>query len=216
MATLRVVWCDAATRSARRGRPRRTCGLHVVESDQSLVEATGVRLLSARQRLEPLGDLLEALVARGASEARVHLGVLVGLGLDGALEVLLRVADRNAGDRVADLLEELEVTEGVSRLTFGDVAEQAGHVGIALDVGAAREVQVTAVRLRFAGERLLEVALGLAALQRSHSVMPPLACSFPLLVLVMSCSCGCQSESGPSTRHRSHTPRACTCSASTR
>jgi len=50
-------------------------------------------------------------------------------------------------------------------LALGDVAEQAGDVGKALDVGAAREVEVATVRLGLAGEGLLEVRLGLAALE---------------------------------------------------
>ena len=56
-------------------------------------EATGVALLGASERLEPVGDLVEALFAGGLGEARVHLGVLVGLAGDRRLEVLLGVAD---------------------------------------------------------------------------------------------------------------------------
>src|SRR5687768_504165 len=54
---------------------------------EALGEATGVRLLGAGQRLEPLGHLVEALFAGRLGEARVHLGVLVGLALDGRLQV---------------------------------------------------------------------------------------------------------------------------------
>ena len=86
-------------------------------------------LLGAGQGLEPLGDLVEALVAGGLGEARVHLGVLVGLAGDGRLEVVLGVADRLAGDRVADLGEEVEVTEGVAGLALGDRTEQRGESG---------------------------------------------------------------------------------------
>ena len=67
-----------------RSRVRRVAG-DVLEA---LGEAAGVALLGAGQRLEPLGDLLEALVAGGLGEARVHLGVLVGLAGDGRLEVV--------------------------------------------------------------------------------------------------------------------------------
>src|SRR5688500_13015680 len=87
---------------------------------ETLGEAAGVRLLGARQRLEPLGDLVEALVAGGLGEARVHLGVLVRLALDGGLQVVLGAADRHAGDGVADLGEEVEVPERVARLALGD------------------------------------------------------------------------------------------------
>src|SRR4029450_5207061 len=44
---------------------------------EALREATGGALLRASQRLQPLADLLEALVAGGAGEPRVHLGVLI-------------------------------------------------------------------------------------------------------------------------------------------
>src|SRR5262249_1493848 len=57
------------------------------ERVQALLEAAGVRLLGAGQRLEPLGDLGETLFARGPREARIHLGVLVGLAFDGRLQV---------------------------------------------------------------------------------------------------------------------------------
>src|SRR4051794_31546555 len=60
----------------------------VVERLEALREATGVALLGAGERLEPLGDLLEAFVAGGLREPRVHLGVLVGLTGDGRVEVV--------------------------------------------------------------------------------------------------------------------------------
>src|SRR5580700_2437201 len=68
---------------------------------EPLRKATGVRLLGLGQRLEPLGDLLEALVTRCLGEAGVHLGVLVGLALDGRLQVVLGGADRHARHGVA-------------------------------------------------------------------------------------------------------------------
>src|SRR5918995_27776 len=74
---------------------------------EALREATGVALLRASQRLQPLADLLEALVAGGAGEPRVHLGVLVGLALDRRLEVVGRRADLRPRHRVADLREEV-------------------------------------------------------------------------------------------------------------
>src|SRR5947208_6761258 len=63
---------------------------------EALREATGVALLRASQRLQPLADLLEPLVAGGAGEPRVHLGVLVGLALDRRLEVGVGGADLHA------------------------------------------------------------------------------------------------------------------------
>src|SRR5262245_9025849 len=54
---------------------------------EALLEPAGVRALGAGQGLEPLGDLLEALLAGGLREARVHRRVLVGLTGDRGLEV---------------------------------------------------------------------------------------------------------------------------------
>ena len=71
-------------------------------------------------------------------------------------------AHRHAGDRVADLGEEVEVAERVTGLAFRDRAEQRGDVGVALDVGLLGEVEVPTVRLALAGEGLLEVRRGSA------------------------------------------------------
>src|SRR5450432_560659 len=68
-----------------------------LEEREHLGEAAGVALLGLGQRLEPLGDVVEALVARGLRHAGVHRLVLVGLAGDGGLEVLLAVADREPG-----------------------------------------------------------------------------------------------------------------------
>jgi hypothetical protein len=46
-------------------------------------------------------------------------------------------------------------------LALGGVAEQARHVRPALDVGVLGEVQVAAVGLRLAGERFLQILVGL-------------------------------------------------------
>src|SRR5580692_8179093 len=128
---------------------------------ETLGEASGVALLGARQGLEPVGDLLEPLVARRAGEARVHLGVLVGLALDGRLQVVGGGAHRDAGHRVPDLAEEVEVPEGVARLALSDGTKQGGDIGVALHVGLLGEVEVATVGLALARERLLEVRLGL-------------------------------------------------------
>ena len=57
------------------------------------------------------------------------------------------------------------MAEGVAGLALGDGAEQRRHVGVALDVGLLGEVQVAAVGLALAGERFLEVLVGLGALE---------------------------------------------------
>src|SRR5207248_4352659 len=119
-------------------------------------------------RLEPFRDLLEALVARSTRETRVHLGVLVGLTGHRRLQVVGGRSDRDARDGVADLGEEVEVPEGVSGLAFGDRAEQRGDVRVSLDVGLLREVEVTAIGLALARERLLQVLVRLASLEIGH------------------------------------------------
>src|SRR5580700_1851924 len=110
------------------------------ERVEALLESAGVRLLGPGQGLEPLGDLFEALVAGGLGEARVHLGVLVGLALDRRLQVVGGAANRNARDRVPDLAEEVKVAERVAGLTLGDRTEQRRDVRVALDVGLLGEV----------------------------------------------------------------------------
>src|SRR5690349_25168766 len=108
---------------------------------EALLEAAGVRTLGAREGLEPLRDLLEALFASGLREARVHLRVLVGLAGDRRLEVQLGVAERLAGRGIADALQIVEVTMRVTGLAFGGVTEQACDVGVTLDVRDLCEVE---------------------------------------------------------------------------
>src|SRR5664280_357606 len=144
---------------------------------QPFGEPAGMALLRPGQCLEPLGDLVEALVTGRPGEPRVHLRVLVRLALDGGLQIVLGRADRGAGDRVAYLAEEVEVAERMSGLPLGDGPEERGHVGVALDVRLLREVEVAAIGLALAGERLLQVFLGLAVLQCWHGV--------PLLALAV-------------------------------
>src|SRR5262249_48344664 len=85
---------------------------------EALGEATGVALLGPGEGLEPLGDLFEVLVTGGLGEPGVHLGVLVGLAGDGGLEVVGRGPDGLTGHGVARGGEEVEVAEGVTRLTL--------------------------------------------------------------------------------------------------
>src|SRR4051812_37128908 len=57
---------------------KRTVGERSGNRLEALREAAGMALLGPGQGLQPLGDLLETLLAGGLGEARVHLGVLVG------------------------------------------------------------------------------------------------------------------------------------------
>ena len=99
------------------------------------MEPVGVRALGLGQRLEPIGDLVEAFLARGPRHARIHVGVFVGLARDRRLEVQPGVADRLAGRGIADALQVVEVAMRVAGLALGGVAEQAREVGVTLDVG---------------------------------------------------------------------------------
>jgi hypothetical protein len=133
---------------------------------QALRETARVRLLGLGERLEPLRHFLEALVARRAGEPGIHLGEFVGFAGDRGLQVLVGRTDRLPGGRVTDFLQEIEVAERVTGLGLGRVAKEPTDVGVALDVGAAGEIEVATVRLRLAGERFLEIRVGLRALQR--------------------------------------------------
>ena len=82
-----------------------------------------------------------------------------------AFRLLSVVADRLAGRRIAGLLEISQVAVGVAGLAFGGRAEHGGYVVIALDISLLREIQVTAVCLALAGERVLEILFGLAVFQ---------------------------------------------------
>ena len=75
------------------------------------------------------------------------------------------VAVSPSGSSVAGSPTDFEVVEVAVRvpgLAFGGIAEQAGDVGMAFDVGDLREIEVAPVRLTLAGERVFEVRLRLA------------------------------------------------------
>src|SRR5579859_2234464 len=63
----------------------------LLQRSERLGEAAGVRLLGLRERLQPLGDVVVALFAGLLRHAGVHRLVLVGLAVDGGLQVLLGV-----------------------------------------------------------------------------------------------------------------------------
>jgi hypothetical protein len=56
------------------------------------------------------------------------------------------------------------MAKSMSGLGFGRIAEQSANFRITFDVGAAREIQITAVRLRFTRERRLQIFMCLRAL----------------------------------------------------
>src|SRR5262249_50058614 len=110
-------------------------------------------------------DLLEAFFTRGLRHTRIHVAVLVRLARDRGLEVRVGRTDRQTGGRIADGLEVLEVAVRMSRLAFGGRAEHGRNVVVAFHVRLGSEVEIAAIRLRLAREGVLEVLLGLAALE---------------------------------------------------
>ena len=94
------------------------------------------------------------------------------------------------------------MTERVPGLTLGDGTEEGGDVGLALDVGLLREVEVAPVGLALPREGLLQVVVGLAAFQIRH------CCSFV-------CVSNVQGTVGASAAHSSHRPRKLTSTAET-
>src|SRR5215212_3277386 len=124
----------------------------LVQRVEGALEAAGLRLFGLRQGLEPIGDLIEALLAGGARHARIHVGVFVRLAGDRGLQVVAGAADRLSGRRVADFLEKFEVAMRVAGLAFGGRAKYSGDIVIAFDVGLLREIQITTVGLALAGE----------------------------------------------------------------
>src|SRR5205814_9759830 len=80
--------------------------------------------------------------------------------------VVARAADRQVGRRIAHRLEVLEMPVRVPGLAFGRGAEQRRDVVLPFHVGLRGEIEIAAVRLRFAGERRLAVLVGPGAFQR--------------------------------------------------
>jgi hypothetical protein len=124
-----------------------------------------MRTLGLRQRLEPVRDLAESLVAGSLRHARVHVRVLVRLAGDRRLQVVRGRADRQSGRRIADLFEIFEVAVRMPGLALRSRAEHGRDVVVTLDVRLLGEIEVATIGLRLAGESGLQIALGLAALQ---------------------------------------------------
>src|ERR1700757_567212 len=85
---------------------------------ERLLEAPGMRLPGLGERLEPVGDLVEAFLAGHARHARIEVGVFVGLAGDRGLDVVGGRTDRLAGRRVAHFLEIFEMAVRVPSLAL--------------------------------------------------------------------------------------------------
>src|SRR5512132_3250195 len=126
---------------------RSTSETSSVQRVESPLEAPGVRLFGLRQSLEPVGHLLETLFPRRLRHAGIHVGVLVRLAGDRRLEIERRTADRQAGRRITDLLQKLEMAVRMPGLAFGGRPKDDGHVVVAFDVGLLRKIEVSAIGL---------------------------------------------------------------------
>ena len=147
--------------------------------------------------------------SRAVWRTRGALRVLVRLAFDGGLEVVLGGADRYTGHGVTDFPEEVEVPERAARFTLSHRAEERGDVRVALDIGLLGEVEVAAVGLALAGERGLQVGLGLAALSAGISVVSlSLGCCCPRVASNLAPYVG-------TPLHSSHSPRKTTSALST-
>ena len=104
------------------------------------------------------GDLVEALFLRLFGEAGVHIRPFVVLARGGVDEVLFR------GRNVA-AVQQLEPDLGVFLFVVGGLFEQRGDLHEAVLFGLARIVGVLVARLRFAGERRLQVGFRLGAFE---------------------------------------------------
>ncbi len=77
-----------------------------------------MRTFSLAERLEPVGDLVEAFFACRLGHARIHIGVFVRLTRDSGLQIVARRTDRQPGRRIADNLEVFEMPVGMPGLAF--------------------------------------------------------------------------------------------------
>ena len=150
----------------------RTANLSV-QVFERLLEATGMRLLSLGQGFKPVRDFIETFVAGCFRHTRIHVCVFVGFPFDCSFQVVSRIADREPGCRIATIFQILQMPVGMARFTFGGGTENSGYVVVALNVSFLREVEVTAVCLRLARERVFEVLLGLGSFEFCRVIFLP-------------------------------------------
>src|SRR5262249_40533773 len=93
-------------------------GYLLAQRVERFLEPAGMTLLGLGKGLEPVGDLIEAFLARGSCHARIHVGVFMRLAMDRRREVMLRRANRPAGGRVANRFQVFEMTMSMSGLAL--------------------------------------------------------------------------------------------------
>src|SRR2546422_11477251 len=111
--------------------------------------------LRTNERFEPLGHLVEALVAGRAGEARVHLGVLEDLERERGLQTSDNRARLAQSRPLAEFREEVKMPERMHRLSLGNRSEQGRDLWQAFDIGLGGEVEEAPVVLALSGERFL-------------------------------------------------------------
>ena len=138
---------------------------------ERLLEAVGVRALGLRQRLEPVGDLVEAFVARGlspcpgtcrctrASRPRSRPSGCRACG---------RSAGRSPGRRPCSRYSRWPCAWPVSPSAVE--RNSAATSVVAFDVGLRCEIEVATIGLRLAGERRLQVVCAVLLPFRIHDV----------------------------------------------
>ena len=80
--------------------------------------------------------------------------------MDRGLEIQQRIADRQTGRRIANLLQIVEMTMRMTGLAFRGVAEQPGDFRLAFDVSDLGEIEIAAIGLALARERVLQILVG--------------------------------------------------------
>ena len=111
-------------------------------------------LLDRSDEAETLSELREALFLCGLREALVHIGPLVVLALGRCLQVLCGIPDA---------VQLLEPELRVLLLVVCGLQEQRSDLLVAFLLRLRREVGILVARLRFTGECLHQVLLGLCA-----------------------------------------------------
>jgi len=117
------------------------------------------------QGLKPFGQFRETFGPRGLRETGIHLGVFVGLALDRRLEILFRGTDGHAGARITDFFQKIQMTKGMSSFGLRSISKKAADIWITLDIRDPREVEIAAIRLRLAGEGMLQIVVAFCAVQ---------------------------------------------------
>src|SRR5690625_1661796 len=117
-----------------------------VEGIERLLETAGMALLRLGQGLEPVGDFVEAFLARRTGHTGVHIRVLIGLTDDRGLQVQGRLTDRLTSRRIANLLQVLEMPVRMAGLALRGRTENGRNIVIAFDVCLLSKVEVAAIR----------------------------------------------------------------------